>query len=112
MDYLKTLKTQSFDVASYNNWRFVENKANPHRFFLPLVDAVILDLYVLQNLTNSQDQGFHVDADNYALFKDSVRQNLAFLDPYLMTCSFTQTPPSYIGYEQWVMYNQTRGLQV
>ena len=76
----------------------MENKANTHRFFLPLVDAVILDLYIFQNLSVSQDQGFNLDLQSYILYKDSVRETLVFLDPYLITCSFTQTPPSYSGY--------------
>ena len=90
----------------------MENKANTHRFFLPLVDTVILDLYIFQNLSVSQDQGFNLDLQSYILYKDSVRETLVFLDPYLITCSFTQTPPSYSGYEQWVLYQQTRGIEV
>ena len=73
---------------------------------------MIIDLYVMQSLALAQDQGFNVDLQNYILFKDTVRESLIMLDPYIITCSFTQTPPSYAGYEQWVIYQQTRGVEI
>jgi hypothetical protein len=38
-----------------------------------LVDAVIIDLYISQNLQVSTEQGFNIGLDNYISFKDSVR---------------------------------------
>lgn len=53
-----------------------------------------------------------MDLESYIIYKDSIRESLTLLDPYLIACSFTQTPPSYTGYEQWVLYQQTKGEQI
>jgi hypothetical protein len=70
---LEKLKHLAFDVTYYLHWRFIENKVNSHRFFLPLVDAVIIDLYISQNLQISSEQGFNIGLENYISFKDAVR---------------------------------------
>lgn len=101
-----------FNMWDYMTWRFTEAKSNPQRLFLPLVDAVIVDAYLYQNMAIAQELGLNIDPDDYLAFKGQMRDNLVMLDPYLIVCSMTQTPPSYSGYEEWIMYQQVRTEQI